>query len=116
MATVQKLWNRLYSYQTSQETAIKFMTAVGLLANKIENLLFSENVVIGQSSSKCPGLSVRTVKRGSTYFIPQHILFISVAGKFLANIKSKYSSPWLLDIPLICLEVLFVSYFLLFWY
>ena len=30
---------------------------------KIENLWFSENVVIGQSSSKCPGLSVHTVIR-----------------------------------------------------
>ena len=28
---------------------------------KMENLLFSGNVVIGQSSSKCPGLSLRTV-------------------------------------------------------
>ena len=28
---------------------------------QIEDLLFSEHVVIGQSSSKCPGLSVRTV-------------------------------------------------------
>ena len=26
---------------------------------KLENLLFSENVMIGQSSFKCPGLSVR---------------------------------------------------------
>ena len=63
------------------------MNAVGLLAKKNENLLFSENVVIEQSSSKCPGLSVHTVKRGSTYFIPQHILFISIACKFLAKIE-----------------------------
>ena len=29
---------------------------------KLENLLFSENVMTGQSSSKRPGLSIRTVK------------------------------------------------------
>ena len=29
---------------------------------------FSENVVIGQSSSKCPGLSVRTVKISYYFF------------------------------------------------
>ena len=38
------------------------MTIIGLFGIiKIENLLFSENVVIGPSSSKCPGLSVHTV-------------------------------------------------------
>ena len=38
------------------------MTIIGLFGIiKIGNLLFSENVVIGQSSSKCPGLSVHTV-------------------------------------------------------
>ena len=47
---------------TSQKTALKFMTIIGLFGVlKIENLLFSENVVIEQSSSKCPGLSVHTV-------------------------------------------------------
>ena len=40
------------------------MTIISLFGIiKIENLLFSENVVIGQSSSKCPGLSVHTVIR-----------------------------------------------------
>ena len=35
---------------------------IGPFARKnLENLLFSENVVIGQSSSKCPSWSVRTV-------------------------------------------------------
>ena len=38
------------------------MTIIGLFGVlKIENLLFSENVVIEQSSSKCPSLSVHTV-------------------------------------------------------
>ena len=37
------------------------MNVIGPFMKKLENLLFSENVVIGQSSSKCPGLSVRTV-------------------------------------------------------
>ena len=31
-------------------------------------IFFSENVVIGQSSSKCPGLSVRTVKNLILFF------------------------------------------------
>ena len=35
------------------------MNVIGLFKKKLENLLFSENVMIGQSSSKCPGLSVR---------------------------------------------------------
>ena len=49
---------------TSQKTALKFMTIIGLFGIiKIEKLLFTENVVIGQSSSKCPGLSVHTVIR-----------------------------------------------------
>ena len=30
-------------------------------AKKLENVLFSENIVIGHFSSKCPGLSVPTV-------------------------------------------------------
>ena len=34
---------------------------IGPFAKKKKNLLFSANVVIGQSSCKCPGLSVRTV-------------------------------------------------------
>ena len=40
------------------------MTIIGLFGVlKIENLLFSENVVNEQSSSKCPGLSGHTVIR-----------------------------------------------------
>ena len=34
---------------------------------KNSRILFSENVVIGQSSSKCPGLSVRTVNLNKAY-------------------------------------------------
>ena len=30
-------------------------------AKKLENVLFSENIVIGHFSSKCPGLSAPTV-------------------------------------------------------
>ena len=39
------------------------MNVVGPFAKKLEILLFSEVVVIGQSSSKCPGSSSRIVKR-----------------------------------------------------
>ena len=51
------------------------MLLVCLHANKLENLMFSENVMIGQSSSMCPGLSVRTVR-----FLP---LMIQYAIAFL---------------------------------
>ena len=41
------------------------MTVIGPFGlKKIANLLLSENVVIGQSSSNCPGLSVCTVYYG----------------------------------------------------
>ena len=37
------------------------MNVIGSFAKKIENLLFSENFMIRQSSLKCPGLSVHPV-------------------------------------------------------
>ena len=49
-------------YLTFQETALKFINIIGPFAKKIENPLFSKNVVIGQSSSTCPGLSSRSVR------------------------------------------------------
>ena len=49
-------------YLTFQETALKFINIIGSFAKKIENPLFSKNVVIGQSSSTCPGSSSRTVR------------------------------------------------------
>ena len=52
-----------FTYLTSHGTAFKFMNVVGPFAKKLEVLLFSEIVVIGQSSSKCPGSSSRIVKR-----------------------------------------------------
>ena len=39
---------------------VEYLNFISLSAKTLENLLFWENVVIGQSSSKCPGLSVRT--------------------------------------------------------
>ena len=39
------------------------MNVVGPFARKLEILLFLEIVVIGQSSSKCPGSSSHIVKR-----------------------------------------------------
>lgn len=37
------------------------MNIIGPFANNLENRLFLEHVVIGQSSPLCPGLIVRTV-------------------------------------------------------
>ena len=39
---------------------VKYLNFIGLSAKTLEDLLFWENVVTGQFSSKCPGLSVRT--------------------------------------------------------
>ena len=39
---------------------VEYLNFIGLSAKTLENLLFWENIVIGQSSSKCRGLSVRT--------------------------------------------------------
>ena len=39
---------------------VGYLNFIGLSAKTLENLLFWENVVTGQFSSKCPGLSVRT--------------------------------------------------------
>ena len=39
---------------------VGYLNFIGLSAKTLENLLFWEHVVIGQSSSECPGLSVRT--------------------------------------------------------
>ena len=51
-ATIEN-FKTVLTYLTSQETALKFLNVI--------NHLFSENIVIGQSSFNCPGLSVRTV-------------------------------------------------------
>ena len=40
---------------------VDLMNVIGSLAKTIENLFFSENFKIGQSSFKCPGLSVHSV-------------------------------------------------------
>ena len=52
-------------YLTYQETALKLMNGCCCTApyakKKNLRILFSENVVIVQSSSKCPGLSVCSV-------------------------------------------------------
>ena len=50
---------------------VGYLNFIGLSAKTLENLLFWENVVIGQSSSKCPGLSVRT----AMYYFSLHGIF-----------------------------------------
>ena len=49
-------------FLTSQETALKFMNVIGLFAKNLENLLFSEIVVIRQSSSECASSTSSTIK------------------------------------------------------
>ena len=39
---------------------VEYLNFIGLSAKTLENLLFWDNFVIGKSSSRCPGLSVRT--------------------------------------------------------
>ena len=47
-------------FQNFNRCIVGCLNFIGPSAKTLENLLFWENVVIGQSSSKCPGLSVRT--------------------------------------------------------
>ena len=49
-----------------KKKALKFMNVIGPFTKKLENLLFSKRVVIGQSS-QCPGSSSRTVRQDSFY-------------------------------------------------
>ena len=51
------MWT-IWTYLTSQETALKFINVVGPFAKQLGILLFSENVEIGQSFFNCPDLSV----------------------------------------------------------
>ena len=57
--------------------ALKFMNVIGLFAKELENLLISENVVIGQSSSECPGLSVCTVNSLCSQLSPSSRLAVT---------------------------------------
>ena len=41
--------------------SIEYLNFIGPFAKKLENLLFSEMIVIGQSSYKCLGLSSHTI-------------------------------------------------------
>ena len=58
------------------------MNVIVSFAKKNENILFSENVMIGQSSFKCPGLSVHSVisaslKRRLTFLWRQPCVFLA---------------------------------------
>ena len=75
-ATV-KNFKTVWSYLTFQETALKFMNVIGPFAKELENLLISEDVVIGQSSSKCPGLSVCTVNSFCSHLSPSSHLTVT---------------------------------------
>ena len=63
-----RLYNRcienfqtVWTYLTSQETTLKFMILIGLFEKKTRESFVLEIVVIGQSSSKCPGSTSCTV-------------------------------------------------------
>ena len=56
------IFNRAGTYLSSQKAALKIfnVNVIGPFAKNLENLLFLKNVVIGQSSFRCPGSSTRT--------------------------------------------------------
>ena len=70
---------------------VGYFNFIGPSAKTLENLLFWENVVIGQSSSKCPGLSVRT----AMYLFSLDVLFthsnVLNMIQFLPTTSSCYS-------------------------
>ena len=54
------------------------MNVIGPFAKELENLLISENVVIGQSSSKCPDFGVSTVNSLCSQLSPSSHLTVTV--------------------------------------
>ena len=75
-ATVEN-FKTVWSYLTFQETALKFMNVIGPFAKELENLLISENVMIGQSSSKCPDFGVCTVNSLCSHLSPSSHLTVT---------------------------------------
>ena len=60
-------------FKVFNECIVEYLNFNGPFAKKLENLLFSEMIVIGQSSSECPGLSSHTITtlkiRSATHLI-----------------------------------------------
>ena len=48
-------------FKVFNDCIVEYLNFIGLFAKKLENLLFSEMIVIGQSSSKCPSLNSHTI-------------------------------------------------------
>ena len=48
-------------FKVFNDCIVAYLNFIGPFAKKLENLLFSEMIEIGQSSSKCPGLSSHTI-------------------------------------------------------
>ena len=92
-ATVEN-FKTVWSYLTFQETALKFMNVIGPFAKELENLLISENVVIGQSSSKCPGLSVCTVNSFCSHLSPSSHLTVTVIPMIWKSAKPPTLFEW----------------------
>ena len=92
-ATVEN-FKTVWSYLTFQETALRFMNVVGPFAKELANLLISENVVIGQSSSKCPGLSVCTVNSLCSQLSPSSHLSVTDIPMIWKSAKPLTSFDW----------------------
>ena len=83
------------------------MNVIGSCAKKLENLLFSKIIVIGQSSSKCPSSHNVSIFFLSTLFAPRTNQLSSVALSqacqfqllFLTDLPSNLRKiAWLLDV------------------
>ena len=92
-ATVEN-FKTVWSYLTFQETALKFMNVIGPFAKELENLLISENVVIGQSSSKCPGFGVCTVNSLCSQLSPSSHLTVTVIPMIWKSAKPPTLFEW----------------------
>ena len=86
-ATVEN-FKTVWTFLTFQETAL------GPFAKELEGLSFSENVVIWQSSSKCPGLSVCTVNSLCSQLSPSSHLTVTVIPMIWKSAKLPTSFEW----------------------
>ena len=92
-ATVEN-FKTVWSYLTFQETALRFLNVIGPFAKELENLLISEDVVIGQSSSKCLGLSVCTVNSLCSQLSPSSHLTVTDIPMIWKSAKPPTSLIW----------------------
>ena len=73
-------------FKVFNDCIVAYLNFIGPFAKKLENLLFSEMIEIGQSSSKCPGLSSHTITilkiRSVTHLITKvsNIMYTQING------------------------------------